>query len=339
MTFENDLIEFGKNINTKKRGITTEETTKIALVLPLLRILGWDVENPDELKAEYSADVGVKKSEKIDLALFLEGVTKILIECKSANTTLNQNHLNQLLRYYSVSNAKIAVLTNGVVYRFYTDIERPGRMDEYHFYELDLRNITNRDIEILKLFKRENFTDEDIFNYVNELKYRMKIREAITGEITNPSEEMIRLITKKVFKGVLNKKRYKFFEKIVREEIRNVYENGFIEESDIVTTDEEMEGFYIIRAILSEVVDPSRIVLRDRKSYCAVLFDDNSNYTICRMHFNDLDNLVVSFFDSMERNKNGARIDEKVSINRVSDIYGFRDRLIETVRVYDRIKK
>lgn len=339
MTFENDLAEFGKNIVAKKRGITTEETTKIALVLPFLRILGWDVENPDELKAEYSADVGVKKSEKIDLALLVDDEVKMLVECKSANVNLNQNHLNQLFRYYSVSDVKIAVLTNGVVYRFYTDFDRPGRMDEEYFYELDLRRVSGSDIETLEMFRRDEFNDEDILEHVNKLKYKMQIRDAVVGEIKNPSEDLIRLISKKVYKGVLNKKRYEFFEGIVCEEIKNVYENGFVEDLDVVTTPEEMEGFYIVRAILSEVVDPSRVTIRDRKSYCAVLFDDNSNYTICRLHFNDLDNLVVSLFDSMERDKNGGRIDEKIRINRVSDIYRFKDRLIETVRVYERVKK
>ena len=138
---------------------------------------------------------------------------------------------------------------------------------------------------------------------------------------------------------MLNRERYEFFEKIVRDDIKNVYENGFVEEEDIVTTLEELEGFYIVREVLSEVVDPSRITIRDRKSYCAVLFDDNSNYTICRLHFNDLDNLVVSLFDLMESGMNGGRIDEKIRINRVNDIYRFKDRLIETVRVYERVKK
>ena len=338
MTFENDLMEFGENILSKKRGITTEETTKIALVLPFLRILGLDVENPDELKAEYSADVGLKKLEKIDLALLIDNEVKMLIECKSANTSLNQNHLNQLLRYHSVSDVKIAVLTNGVMYRFYTDFDQPGRMSLEYFYELDLRNITDSDIETLELFRRENFRDDDVLEHVNELKYRMKIREAVIDEITNPSEDLIHMISKKVYTGVLNKMRCEFFKNIVRDEIKNGYENRFVEEEDIVTTPEELEGFYIVRAILSEVVDPSKITIRDRKSYCAVLFDDNHNYIICRLHFNDLDNLIVSLFDSMKRDKNGGRIDEKIRINRVSDIYRFKDILIKTVLVYERVK-
>ena len=180
------------------------------------------MENPDELKAEYSADVGVKKSEKIDLALLVDSEVKMLIECKGANTSLNQNHLNQLLRYYSVSDVKIAVLTNGVVHRFYTDCDNPGRMDEDCFLEIDLRNLSSSDVGALRLFRRENFGDSRIMDYVGELKYRMRIHEAIIGEVTNPSEDTVHLIAKKVFKVVLNKKRYGFFEKLVKSEIRNI---------------------------------------------------------------------------------------------------------------------
>ena len=167
----------------------------------------------------------------------------------------------------------------------------------------------------------------------------MRIRDAIIGEVRNPSVDTVRLIAKKVFKGVLNKKIYGFFEKLVKSEIRNVHENGFLEDEDIVTTPEELEGFHIVRAVVSEEVDSSRIAIRNRKSYCAVLFDDNHNYTICRMHFNDLDNLMISLFDSMERDKYGRRIGEKIRIDNVSDMYRFRDRLVETVRVYERVKK
>ena len=73
MTFEEEILDFSKDIIHKKRGITTEETTKIALVLPFLKKLGYDTENPDELKAEYAADVGVKKSEKVDFAVLIDG--------------------------------------------------------------------------------------------------------------------------------------------------------------------------------------------------------------------------------------------------------------------------
>ena len=175
MIFEDELRDFSKNLPLKKRGITTEETTKIALILPFIRILGYDVENPQELKAEYSADVGVKKSEKIDLAVCIENEVKMLVECKAANIKLTSNHRDQLYRYFSVSDVKIAVLTNGSVYQFFTDYENPGRMDENPFLEINLRNLTDSKTDSLKLFTKDNFSFEKIQEHVEELKYRQAI--------------------------------------------------------------------------------------------------------------------------------------------------------------------
>ena len=203
MTFEEDLNNFSKNVSAKKRGISTEETTKIALVLPFLRVLGYDVENPQELKAEYSADVGVKKSEKIDLAVCIENEVKMLMECKAANIRLTSNHQEQLYRYFSVSDVKIAVLTNGSVYQFFTDYDSPGRMDENPFLEVDLRNLTDKKIESLSLFTKDNFSLEKIQEHVEELKYRQLIHDALIEEISYPSDELMHVIAQKVYPGIL----------------------------------------------------------------------------------------------------------------------------------------
>lgn len=340
MTFEDELRDFSKNISIKKKGITTEETTKIALILPFLKILGYNMEDPYELKAEYSADVGVKKNEKIDLAVLIENEVKMLIECKSANTKLSYNHLNQLFRYYSVSNVKIAILTNGIIYKFFTDSQNPGKMDENPFLEVDLRNLTDKKIDSLKLFTKSNFSNEKIQEHVEELKYRHDVHEILLEEIYYPSDELIKIIAKKVYPGILNKPRLKYFKKIIKEELIDVFENNYeIEVSEITTTEEELEGFYIIKSILSEIVDSDRVTIRDRKSYCAVLFDDNQNYTICRLYFNDIDNLAVAFFDSMAKDKNGSRIEEKIAINKVNEIYNYKDKLLGTVMTYKKKKK
>ncbi|WP_296865564.1 hypothetical protein [uncultured Methanobrevibacter sp.] len=95
-----------------------------------------------------------------------------------------------------------------------------------------------------------------------------------------------------------------------------------------------MEGFYIVKSILSEIIDSDRVAIRDRQSYCAILLDDNQNYTICRLYFNDLDNLAVALFDSFVKSKNGSRVEEKIAISKVSEIYGFKEKLLKTVMIY-----
>lgn len=340
MTFEDDLVDFTKNLASKRRGITTEETTKIALILPFIRILGYDTENPDELKAEYVADVGVKKREKIDLAVCIDGESNMLVECKAANVKLNTNHFAQLYRYFSVSDVRLAVLTNGTVYWFFTDFDNPGRMDEKPFLEIDLRNLTESKIESLMLFTKSNFSHEKIFEHVEELKYRQAIHETIIDEIKDPTDELVKVIAKQSYSGMITKQRLVYFQKLVKEELRDVFENNYdIDASDIITTEEEREGFYIVRAILSEIIDASRVTMRDRISYCGILLDDNNRYPICRLYFNDLDNMVVGFFDSMQKDKNGSRVDEQIKINNVYEVYSYKEKLLETVRVYLKVKK
>ena len=95
----------------------------------------------------------------------------------------------------------------------------------------------------------------------------------------------------------------------------------------------------ILRPLLSEIIDSERVAIRDRQSYCAIMLDDNQNYMICRLYFNDLDNLSVAFFDSFEKTSNGSRVEEKIAISRVSEIYEFRGKLLKTVRGYLKDKK
>jgi hypothetical protein len=339
MNFQ-ELEKFRKNLINKKRSITTEETTKISLILPFFRCLGYDIENPDEVKAEYACDVGVKTSEKVDLAILIDDKVQMLVECKSVKTKLNSNHLNQLLRYYSVSDCKIAVLTNGIEYWFFTDSIKAGRMDSSPFLIVD---IVNDDLSVLELFSRDNFNVEKIEALVDELKYRTAIREKLLSEFSAPSDEFVSLIAKKVNFGRLTSDKRKMFKKVMSRELEVILANVVVDyrerDNPVITTPEEIEGFYIVRSILSEIIDSDRVVIRDRQSYCAIFLDDNQNYTICRLYFNDLDNLAIALFDSFERNEYGSRVEEKIAISKVSEIYGFREKLLKTVRVYLKEKK
>ena len=330
-----DFEEFRLNLKNKKRSIITEETTKISLILPFFRLLGYDMENPDEVKAEYACDTGVKTSEKVDLAILIDGEVQMIVECKKAKTKLNSNHLNQLLRYYSVSDAKIAILTNGVEYRFFTDSIKAGRMDENPFLIVD---ILNDDLAILEIFAREKFNVEKIESLADELKYRTLIREKLLSEFSYPSDELVTLIAKKVYSGRLTAQKRKMFKKLITHELEAILANVVIDyrkkDDLVITTPEEIEGFYIVRAILSEIIDPERVAIRDRQSYCAIMLDDNQNYTICRLYFNDLDNLAVAFFDSFEKTSKGSRVEEKIAISRVSGIYEFKKKLLKTVEGY-----
>ena len=133
MTFEDKVKEFVKTIPNKLEHIDSEETTKIALITPFLRILGYDTTDPSVVRAEYTADVGTKQGEKVDFAILEDGEPVIFIECKPVMNELSTDNVNQLFRYISVTDVQIGILTNGVDYKFYTT-DKDNRMDDKPFF-------------------------------------------------------------------------------------------------------------------------------------------------------------------------------------------------------------
>ena len=147
MDFIEKITQFSKRIERIKDNIYTEEATKTSIILPFFQLLGYDVFNPFEFVPEYIADAGTKKGEKVDYAILLDKEPLILIEAKSANTELVPKHMNQLLRYFTVTKAKFSILTNGIIYQFYSDLEEPNKMDTKPFLTFDLFNIKKDKVE------------------------------------------------------------------------------------------------------------------------------------------------------------------------------------------------
>ena len=134
MEFENALNSIIEKIEQQKALVSTEEATKMTFIMPFLSALGYDVFNPSVVVPEYTADIGTKKGEKVDYAIFKDGEPFILIEAKAHNENLD-NHTNQLLRYFNTApSIKFAILTNGIEYRFFTDIDAPNVMDKSPFW-------------------------------------------------------------------------------------------------------------------------------------------------------------------------------------------------------------
>lgn len=360
MSFEDELNNFSNLVNERSEHIDSEETTKISLILPFIRLMGYNTEDPLEFKAEYTADIGRKKGEKIDFAILNNGTPEVLIECKSVLNDLSEENLSQLYRYFNITHARIGILTNGIVYRFYTDSKDKGKMDETPFLEVDLTHISPSEVIQLERFRKENFNIDRILNVVNTLKYEHDIKKCLNEELEVPSDEFVRVISKQVYEGVLTQNKVKYFRKIIQKVFKEVInekvdkslkeaitknkkENepliDIIDENGIVTTKEELEGYYIIKAILEEKIDTKRVTLRDRKSYCGILLDNNQNYPIARLHFNEKHNKKVSFFDQIKKGKSGEKIGDKISIDNVNEIYKYKDKLQKTVIQYERIIK
>ena len=141
MEFKEKLEEHMKIVKKYQKEEFKEEQTKMYLIAPFLNLLGYNVFNPDDVVAEFIADIGEKKGEKVDYALKLNGEIEILIEAKPIIDDLS-NHDVQLQRYFNVTKAKVGILTNGIVYKFFTDLEEKNIMDKKPFLVVDFLDLT-----------------------------------------------------------------------------------------------------------------------------------------------------------------------------------------------------
>lgn len=335
--------------------IETEEATKNAFIMPFIQMLGYDVFDPMEVIPEFTADIGIKKGEKVDYAICHEGAPAILIECKSCHSELCFDNESQLLRYFHVTRASFGILTNGIVYKFFTDLEAPNKMDTKPFLEINLREPDKIDYNELVKFTKADFDEKSIRDRADVLKCATSIRNVLKEELSNPSEDFIRLIFKKMDCGgnvFTEKVRAKItplvksaIETVINDKVKSHLNNalntteakseeiaavaaqsGEEAAQDIVTTQDEIDAHNIIRAILCQEVPVEDIVMRDAKSYCAILYQDNNRKPICRLFFNNPDRKSIMFFDDDR--------EEKVSVQSAADLYAYADRLKKALKKY-----
>lgn len=341
--------------------IKTEEATKTALVMPFLAALGYNVFDPTEVSPEFNADVGTKKGEKVDYAILKEGEPIILIECKWCGSNLDQQHASQLYRYFSVTKARFGILTNGIIYRFFSDTEEPNKMDSKPFLEVDLRDVRNVVLEELKRFSKSSFNLEEILTAATELRYTSEIKKILAEQLQTPSEDFIKLIISRVYTGsktaairqqfgeLIKKAFTQFMNERLNERLKSAMveetlstpqnaipdvtplaEETVVEkENRIVTTEIEIEAYHVVKSIVRTAVDSKRVVMRDTISYCGILLDDNNRKPICRLYFNNPKSLSFSVFVGEERKET------KIALESIDDIYQYSDKLLAILALYD----
>jgi predicted type IV restriction endonuclease len=308
MDLEAAIADLAAKLREHREILQTEEAAKTTLVLPFLRALGYDIFNPAEVKAEFTCDVGTKKGEKVDYALCIGGEIQMLVECKPVTAELSLKHASQLYRYFAATTTRVALLTNGVIYQFYTDADRTNMMDDQPFFVFNLEQYRKGDLKHLATFVRQDFNLDRIVMQASSLKLQSLVTAQLRAEFASPSDEFVRLIASRLHDGRFTEQVKERFHGAVLQAIGAIIRDGVterlesairgeepdassdaggpLEEAGVVTTQVEVDGFNIIRAIGSRTVAPDRIVLRDAKSYCAVLLDDNNRKTIARLHFN-----------------------------------------------------
>jgi len=350
MGFEEKLKEFIERVKKTKDNIATEEATKTSIVMPFFQILGYDVFNPTEFIPEYTADVGIKKGEKVDYAILLNGELTLLIEAKSINEQL-EKHDSQLFRYFGTTSAKFAILTNGLVYRFYSDLDEQNKMDSSPFFEINLLDLSDSEMNELKKFCKENFDLSLILDTASELKYLGLIKKVLKDEFANPSDDFIRFIlsqgvydgmktqnTVEKYRPTVKKSISQYLNELVNDKIQNALKSDetfepkivlpveesddptpIVELSNIITTDEEIECFFIIKSILHNTIDLSRICYKDTASYFSIILDGKVTKWICRIYLKE--NIKYILIPNGDSN-------DKVIIQNLDDIYTYSERLI-----------
>lgn len=360
MEILDELNALAVKIKQQSLLIQTEEATKSALVMPFIsKILGYDVFNPTEVIPEFICDVGIKKGEKIDYAIVRDSEIQMLVECKKIGDSLNIKHASQLFRYFHVTTARISILTNGQVYRFFTDLDAPNKMDEKPFLELDLLDIDENVVpEILKL-TRSAFDVESIVNAAGELKYVSQIKKIISAQFQNPEDDFVKLVGSRVYEGVFTQKVKELFLVLtkkaanqwlndqVNERLKSAISGSVTDKSEvdtpttlseggkqqtdvddgIVTTAEEIEGFHIVKSIIRKHIASERISYRDTRSYFGILIDDNNRKPICRLHLNR-SQMYIGLFDA-------NKVETRHPVSTLDEIYDFTDVLIETALRYN----
>ncbi|OUZ08857.1 restriction endonuclease [Aeromicrobium sp. PE09-221] len=363
MEIRERLSSLASKIETQGAGIETEEATKNAFVMPFISlVLGYDVFNPHEVIPEFTADVGTKRGEKIDYAIMNGDEVQILIECKRHGDVLNLKHASQLFRYFAVTHARIALLTNGDDYHFYTDLDAPNRMDEKPFLVLKVTDLDANLIPELTKLAKGTFDLESVLNAAEELKYIGELKRVLGAQFVEPDVEWVRFLTSQVyggpftqrvreqFSGLVVKAHKQFLADRVNDRLKAALggqpvdavsvgdslsepvaeadlERSEAEADGILTTLEEIEAFQIVRAIVCSEVAVGRVAQRDTKSYFGVLLDDNNRKPIARLHFNTSQRYLGTF----DKDKNETRH----PIATLDEIYEHAETLRETVHYYD----
>ena len=216
-----DLVEklqkLSNDLSRKRRAAKKEATTRSYLVDPFIEALGYTVNDPEDVEQEFTADIG-KQSEQVDYAIMRDREPIIFIEVKQANISLSDNHAAQLRRYYGTkTDVRLSILTNGIEYRFYADLEKPNVMDDEPYLVIDMRLFEEKQVEVLKVLTKSEFDLERAISVAITSKYRNRMQDVMSKELDPLSDGLVEFFIRKVYSGRLTQKVVSEFEPLVKE--------------------------------------------------------------------------------------------------------------------------
>ncbi|KRM71499.1 type I restriction endonuclease [Lacticaseibacillus brantae] len=343
--FTQKIRSLSKRVETLRDSLKTEEATKNSLIMPFFQALGYDIFNPLEFIPEYTADMGIKKGERVDYAIVISGKLQLLVETKAINEDLN-NHDSQLFRYFGTTDAKFGILTNGNEYRFYTDLDNQNKMDAEPFLTIRLNAIRDSQITELFRFAKDNFDEESISSSASQLKFTNQFKDYLNQEMQNVDEGFVRFVLQTVFNQRATQSNIELFTPIIKNgflqviqeqvsdklssalntsvttssvpESTNEEDPGNEAQTAIITTPAEIEAYTVVKLVLKDLIDESRVFYRDNKSYFNVLIDDNIRRWVVRVYFSRAKNWIQ--LNNADK--------EVLDFTHTIDIYNYADKII-----------
>ncbi|MBR6713506.1 MAG: type I restriction enzyme HsdR N-terminal domain-containing protein [Selenomonadaceae bacterium] len=346
MEFPERLKEFCNRVKNLRSKIKTEEATKTSLIMPFFSLLGYDVFNPLEFVPEYTADVGIKKGEKVDYAIVDKKQNPIiLIEAKFCGENL-EKHGGQLFRYFATTSAKFGILTNGIVYKFYTDLEELNKMDKSPFLVVNLLSLKDNVIPYLQRFEKSSFNVMAVTAKANELRYNDQIKQFLSKQFSTPDDSFIAYVMSDIYKGRKTQRVIEDFRPLVKgaftqlisdkanEKLKSAMtteEIGLapkanevpapVEPKDSSPSIERLESFFTIKALIHDSLNGQSLTYEDSKNQFEISL---SRHWLCRINYDEM----CVYINLKSGDKDGIRR----RIRSIDDVHFYKNLLCQAVQ-------
>ncbi|GFH63199.1 MAG: uncharacterized protein containing restriction endonuclease-domain [Candidatus Desulfovibrio kirbyi] len=354
MSFSEAIKDLADRAQKVRSNLNTEEATKTALILPFIRVLGYDVFNPLEVVPEFVADIADRKGEKIDYAIMQDGAPIMIIECKSCGATLGSDQCAQLHRYFLTLDSSIGILTDGIRYLFFAGADDGKKMDAAPFMEFRLDDIDSTLIpELCKLCKGR-FDLKNTLDAVSELKFNRQIKLLLGQNLENPTENFVSYFIREAgvrgtqkavdqFTGYVRRA----FTEFIAEQVDGRLKTALAatskkeetppqeverQDSKPVTTEDEWQAYYLVKSLLRGTVDPERVAIQDAVNSCSITLDGKRKKPIIRLHFN---NPAKKRIELIGDNK----VTTLVDIAKIDDILNHAEPIRATAKMYNVAKE
>ena len=309
-----------QKVEQHKENINSESATITSLVMPFFQALGYDTSNPLEVVPEFSADApGTKNQDKVDLAIMTKGKPLIVVECKSCKEENISKYSKQLFKYFNATEAKFGILTNGIIYHFYADLDKDNIMDSTPFFTFDILNIDDELLPEIEKFHKDNFNASKILSSANQLKHTRTLRQWFQEQADEPDDNFMKLMLE-IGYGTSKTKTQKAISEY-RPIVKHAFTRFLNEYSQA-----EFEAYAIVKSILIDTIDVNRLSHKHTTNYMAILLDDNSNKRICRLWFKGKQKYITTPDENMNPVKR--------EITSLNDIYNYAEQIREVCSRY-----